>query len=153
MSGPNRRAEVELDFADGRYLFALKIAHLGELQDKCRAGLGEIATRLFSGTPRYEDIYETLRLGLIGGGLAPVPAREVIERYILPLAAPGDPASPLMTAQAVIGAAWFGLDEIKAPGPGKEKAPTSGSTSEPSMVSASASDSRRKKSARSRSGK
>lgn len=153
MSQPNKKAEVELDFADGRYVFALKIAHVGELQDKCRAGLGEIANRVIGGAPRYEDVFETIRLGLIGGGMPPIPARDLVERYILPIADPADPASPLSTAQAILGAAWFGLEEIKTPDTGKEGAPTGGSTSEPSMVSASASASRRKKSARSRSGK
>ena len=43
---PNIAAEIELTWADGTYLFALKLKQIEELQRLCNAGLGEIAQRL-----------------------------------------------------------------------------------------------------------
>lgn len=74
---------VDLDWADGQHRFALPIAQLEELQGKCGAGPMVIARRLEIGTWQYEDIYHTLRLGLIGGGMAPVEALKLTRTYVL----------------------------------------------------------------------
>lgn len=97
---------LDLEFADGSYLFDLKLPQLAELQDKRRAGVFAIYARVLKG--RYtldglpvpvlseaeafaEDLFETIRLGLIGGGrglvdgaevkVSALRARELIERY------------------------------------------------------------------------
>ncbi|MGO1080273.1 gene transfer agent family protein [Inquilinus sp. CA228] len=151
---PNIAAEIELSWADGTYLFALKLKQIEELQRLCGAGLGEIAQRLLVERRwRVSDVVETIRLGLIGGGLPAVRARELIDTYVdgHPLADPRDPANHLMTAQAVITAAYFGVAEATEEPEGKAEAAagdgTDGSTSRPSPDKRSRSASRRSKSA------
>jgi hypothetical protein len=150
---PNIAAEIELKWGDGTYLFALKLKQIEELQRLCSAGLGEIAQRmLVERRWRVGDIVETIRLGLIGGGLPSVRARELVETYIdgHPLADPRDPANHLMTAQAVITAAYFGIEKKDDEPEGKGEAAaveTDSSTSRPSTAKRSRSASRRSKSA------
>lgn len=96
---------VELDFADGTYLFDLKLPQMAELQDKCGAifalyGRVLKGRGLFEGVPvglTWEgeafdrDLFETIRLGLIGGGegmvddqpvkVSPILAKKLVERY------------------------------------------------------------------------
>lgn len=106
---PVPATEIELAIGDGDYLCALKLPQLAELQDKCAAGLLTIYGRMMAG--RYvmgdqavgvphegqaftADVYQTIRLGLIGGGSALVDgahvrvdalaASKVMERYIYP---------------------------------------------------------------------
>jgi hypothetical protein len=117
----NTSAEVVLNWADGAYIFALKAKQIEELQRVCgtannQSGIGEIAARVFAGRMTIQDIYHTIRLGLIGGGMAPVTAMQKVDAYILPLADPSDPSSPWQTAKAVLSAAYFGVEEIKQPG-------------------------------------
>ncbi len=88
------RAELDLHFADGEYLFALKLPQILELQRLCGAGIFAIYGRVLKG--RYVlqdseisfgmpheceayalDVYETIRLGLIGGARGLVNEQEV----------------------------------------------------------------------------
>lgn len=150
---PNIAAEIELKWADGTYLFALKLKQIEELQRLCGAGLGEIAQRLLVERRWFvSDIVETIRLGLVGGGTPAVRARELIETYLegRPLADPRDPANALATAQAIITAAYFGVPERMDEPEGKGDAAadeTDISTSRPSTAKRSRSGSRRSKSA------
>lgn len=101
-------SSVTLAFGDGEYVFRLGLAQLAELQTKCGAGLGRIFARVTKG--RYlaldgttigdpteaewhtSDLYETVRLGLIGGGegvvngarvtVGPVDAKRLADSYI-----------------------------------------------------------------------
>lgn len=75
-------ASVTIAWADGDYTFRLPIGQLRELQDKCGAGPLAIFERLRNGTWMVDDIRETLRLGLIGGGLKPPEALVLIKRYV-----------------------------------------------------------------------
>lgn len=78
-------AEITLDFGDGEYRCRLGLKEIAELQTKCDAGIGLIYSRLMRGRYRdgtgddvvlnpleaifkVQDITETIRLGLIGGG-------------------------------------------------------------------------------------
>lgn len=151
---PNIAAEVELAWADGTYLFALKLKQIEELQRLCGAGLGEIAQRLLVERRwRVSDVVETIRLGLVGGGLPALRARELVDTYVdgRPLADPRDPANSLATAQAIIMAAYFGVAEAAEEPEGKAGAAaddeTDGSTSRPSTAKPSRSAFRRAKSA------
>jgi hypothetical protein len=103
------RTDIELEFADGSYLFALKLPQIVELQRVCGAGIFAIYGRVLKG--RYvmagkefgapheaeaflHDIYETIRQGLIGGGkgrvngedvaVSPGRAKELLETYVHP---------------------------------------------------------------------
>ncbi|PTQ13730.1 hypothetical protein CLG96_00140 [Sphingomonas oleivorans] len=109
MPDPVPPTEIELEFADGDYLFALRIPQLAELQEKCKAGIFTIYGRVLKGRYVFEgeivglaheadayshDLYETIRLGLIGGGrglvdgqavkVGPQEARRLMERYVHP---------------------------------------------------------------------
>lgn len=100
---------LELPFADGSYLFDLKLPQLAELQEKRGCGVFRVYGRIMRG--RYiingepmavtgdaeafaEDIFETIRLGLIGGGrglvdgkeveVSSITARRLVENYAHP---------------------------------------------------------------------
>lgn len=100
----SRSAEVTLTWADGDYLFALKWAQLIELQEKTEAGPYFVLGRLGDGTWRIGDISEVIRLGLIGGGMAPIAALGLVRRYVE--ARP--PMENLQTAQAILAVALMG---------------------------------------------
>lgn len=116
---------LTLHYGDGEYLFDLKLPQLAELQEKRVAGVFKIYGRVLQG--RYlldgeslampaegeafaEDLFETIRLGLIGGGqgmvdgqavaVSALTAKLLVERYSHP--------APLReawaTAAAVLGA-------------------------------------------------
>jgi hypothetical protein len=88
MSLPDKLLWVELQWADGGpngdgYRFDIsKIKHQRELEAKCDAGVQRIMQRLLSGDARVEDYRETIRLGLIGGGLAPDKAIKLVVDYV-----------------------------------------------------------------------
>jgi hypothetical protein len=102
--------QLTLDFADGEYVFRLPVGQIAELQQKCDAGVGEIFGRMCAGrylndkgemllNPalarfKYEDVAETIRLALIGGGggmangeaveVGPVKALQLVRSYVHP---------------------------------------------------------------------
>jgi hypothetical protein len=100
---------LELKYADGDYLFDLPLPQMRELQEKRGCGIFKIYGRLLKG--RYllgetqvampeegeafaEDIFEVIRLGLIGGGkgvvdgkdveVSAIRARTLVENYCHP---------------------------------------------------------------------
>lgn len=75
-------SRVELSWGDGEHVFKLALAQVRELQERCKAGPAEIAERLQSSRWFVDDIRETLRLGLIGGGKTPVEALTLVKRYV-----------------------------------------------------------------------
>lgn len=111
-------SEVTLPWADDEYTFKLRLTGIEELQEKCNAGLGLIANRVMSGEFFIQDIYHTIRIGLIGGGLTPVNAKKLVDRYV-----DGQPITPLdndnnnyQTAKMILSAAYFGVrDEEEEP--------------------------------------
>ncbi|MGE0828940.1 MAG: gene transfer agent family protein [Hyphomonadaceae bacterium] len=111
----SRTAKVELSWADGSYTFRLAIGQLVELQEKCDAGPPTIYNRLVGNAWYLNDIRETLRLGLIGGGMAPAKALSLINRYVddRPL------AENARHAQAVLMALMIGVEDET---PGKAEA-------------------------------
>lgn len=118
---------IELEYADGDYSFDLKLPQIAELQEKRGASLFAIYARTLKG--RYVlpdgsevgaphegeadplDLFEVIRLGLIGGGKgrvndAPVVvddimARKLVERYShnAPLRRAWDLAASIMAAR------------------------------------------------------
>lgn len=126
----SRNASVNLAWADGEYAFRLGIGELEELQEKCDRGPFEIMQRLAAGTWRVAEIRETLRLGLIGGGMPPMEALKLIKRYVddRPL------AHNIQHASAVILAAVLGAPDGEKPGKAraaKIKVPSSQTESSP----------------------
>jgi hypothetical protein len=98
---------IDLDWGDGTYPFCLPLAQLEELQALCDAGPMVIADRLRHGQWRTQDVHQTLRLGLVGGGMEPVRALRLCKLYVLdrPI---GESVVP---ALAVLNAAIFGKPE------------------------------------------
>ncbi len=78
----SRSAEIDINWADGTYRFALKWGELAELQEKTDAGPYVVLQRLHSGAWRIEDVSNTIRLGLIGGGMKPDEALKKVRYYV-----------------------------------------------------------------------
>jgi hypothetical protein len=89
----SRSAKITLEWADGEYDFKLGIGELKELQEKTRrvkntAGEYEYfgPMKLFSMLSGedwlVEHVQESIRIGLIGGGTAPVDALRLVKRYV-----------------------------------------------------------------------
>ncbi len=131
--------KIELEWGDGTYPFALPLAQLEELQRLCDAGPVVIAGRLEAGAWLVGDVYHTVRLGLIGGGVTPVAALHLCKLYVL--ARPW--VENVMPALAVLQAVLVGKPDEpvgKSPAAGEESDPparTESSTSGTSTASAS----------------
>lgn len=153
-------AEIDLKFADGDYLFSLRLPQILELQRACGAGIFTIYGRVLKG--RYvldgglafgipheceafiSDIYETVRQALIGGGkgvvngedvtVNPVRATQLVETYC------HLPAQPLKDtwdlAAAILSVTIEGYEgQKKSPEPVADK-PPKGSTKRKSSQTA-----------------
>jgi hypothetical protein len=127
-------AQVVLGFADNvdpGYTFKLDMKRIEELQSRLGGtGIGVIANRAFAGQFDIRDVYHTIRLGLIGGGMSPTDAQALVDQYVdgCALCPEGDDAAPLPTAQAILQALYFGMDEFKPEGKepaGEPSAPAS----------------------------
>lgn len=79
-----RHAAIDVDWADGTYTFRLGLSEIEELERKRDLSLFEIARRLDPARrdARLSDISEVLRLGLVGGGMAPVDALGKVRKYV-----------------------------------------------------------------------
>lgn len=100
---------VDLKFADSEYHFALLLPQIFELERNCggtdaegfrrgksifqiydeiSAGLGlfdDAPVFLGGGRANAKDIRETIRLGLIGGGISPIDAKQLVDDYCFPV--------------------------------------------------------------------
>jgi hypothetical protein len=127
----SRSASLSLDWADGTYTFRLAWGQISELQEKTGCGPQMLLSRLTDGSWRADDLRETIRLGLVGGGVEPLRALNLVRAYVeqRPLLESVMPARAILTAAlvGVEGEPWPGKDQ-----PGKTKDPdpsTDGSTS------------------------
>lgn len=130
--------KIEIDWSDGTYGFALPLAQIEELQTLCDAGPLTIASRLETGLWKVGDIYHTLRLGLIGGGMEPVLALRLCRLYVLDRPW----LENVVPARAVLQAALLGKPGEpvgKKRRPGKKRAPPAAATE--SSTSAASTDS------------
>ena len=114
---------ISLDWADGHHAFRLAIAQLRELQDKTGVGPAALFDRLASRQWRVDDLRETIRLGLIGGGMDPLDALALVRRYVddRPL------MENVLIAWRILSAALIGPEDDQ---PGKEDAPTAATETE-----------------------
>lgn len=127
----SRSARVTLAWADGEHEFRLPIGRLRELQEICDAGPPVILQRLSASQWKFEDVRETLRLGLIGGGMEPGKALLLVQRYVdeRPLIENVKPAQAVMLA-AIVGVEDEKVGEAEA-AEDKEKASRTGSSPSP----------------------
>ncbi len=104
-----------ISWPDEERRYRLGIGELIELQDKCDAGPAQIFNAISNHSWRVQWVRETIRLGLIGGGLDPVRALALTAKYVTPgslmtcaimaqqiliAALSGDPNDPVGKAQA-----------------------------------------------------
>lgn len=99
-------------WAGGEDQFCLaKVGLILDLEDKCKSGIGMIAARLESGSYGIQDVRETIRLGLIGGGATSERAMVAIKSHVdeQPL------AHSVLVAYEIIRSVIFGVpkdDEV-----------------------------------------
>ncbi|WP_266030423.1 gene transfer agent family protein [Brucella intermedia] len=115
MTKPNLSAEIVLPYGDGDHLFAIKGKQLETLEKLCDATISEISHRVMGMVPKYADLYNVILLGLEGGGMPSVEAKQFMERYFVgkPIASPKDPHSSIVTAAKIMEAVWFGVEDIE----------------------------------------
>jgi len=124
----SRDGSTTFFYGDKEHRFALQIGGLQELEEKCNAGAEEIFRRIAQGRQRTGDLRETIRLGLIGGGMPPADAHLLMARYFDPPSRPKleakEPALRILT-EALVGS----LDEpLGKDAPAGENAPTTTAT-------------------------
>lgn len=140
--------QIELEFADGTYLFRLNLPQIAELETKCGiegkpSGIGAIFARVLKGryvltdgttlgNPeeaeyRVHDITETIRLGLIGGGQGvvnerPVKVDPITARRLVENYVVNRPLKEGWSiAAAILGACCEGYEDPEAPPPKKDE--------------------------------
>lgn len=81
MSAPGAKA---ISWANGedRFCFS-KVGEILDLEEKCGA-IGGVMHRLRNGNWSFSDVRETIRLGLIGGGMSPEKAMAAVNRHVDP---------------------------------------------------------------------
>ncbi|WP_312128090.1 gene transfer agent family protein [Brevundimonas sp.] len=106
----SRNALVEAPFGDGVHRFRLAIGQLEELQEKTDCGPEELWSRVSLGTWRVQDLIQTIRLGLIGGGMDAMSALALVGRYV----DSGNLVSHKPLVQSILGAALVGAPDEDA---------------------------------------
>jgi hypothetical protein len=96
-------------FGDGEKTFAFPTRDLiEELQRKTGQPIGAIFRRFRTSDYALSDVFEVLRLGLVGGGMSPVEADKLVNVYGV-----GRPLSEVFAvADGVITALFFGTEAI-----------------------------------------
>jgi hypothetical protein len=68
-------------FGDGEHAFKLTPELIRELETKC-GPIGALSNRLFARAFSQADLSEIIRLALVGGGVSPKRAHELIVAYV-----------------------------------------------------------------------
>jgi hypothetical protein len=106
---------VDLTWPGGEHCFSLTIDLLRALQLKCDAGPQFILERLTNRRWMVDDVIETIRFGLEGGGMPKDDARKLVNRVF----ADRPITEFVLTAQAILMSALFGQEDDM---PGERKA-------------------------------
>lgn len=134
----NNQGEFTEAWADGTYTFRLTVKGILELEEKCSAPFGKIFTRLNSGQYAVNDIIETIRIGLIGGGMPAADAKKLVDRYAIPV------SENYNIARLIVLASMFGFEAAplgnQTAAAGNEQANASTPLHSPKTPSRSASD-------------
>lgn len=98
---------VDITWAAGEHAFLLGIEQLRALQSKCDAGPAWVLARLASQQWMVDDVVETIRLGLEGGGKSKDEARTLVKNFVedRPL------TESLETARTVLMASLFSSED------------------------------------------
>lgn len=70
-------------FGDAEHAFALDLDLIVELERVTDCGIGRLAARIFGDSYSVADLRQTIRLGLIGGGMEPEDADRLVKVYAL----------------------------------------------------------------------
>lgn len=98
---------IELVWAGGEHSFLLRIDELRALQQKCDAGPEYILNRLHTKQWLVDDVVETIRLALMGGGMASEDCKKIIKQHII-----SQPLSQfVITAQLALANALYGVED------------------------------------------
>lgn len=97
-------------FGDAEYDFRITSPLVIELEHKISAGIGSLCSRVFAKQFALSDIHETIRIALIGGGIAPERAAKLIASYAIDR--PLSEIYPL--AVAILEDLWFGQPNHEA---------------------------------------
>jgi hypothetical protein len=97
-------------FGDAEYTFKFTPGLLFELERKTGAGIGQLCTRVFANAFTHTDLLETIRLSLVGGGVAPKRADELVATYAI--GRPLIEIQPLATA--ILEVLWLGKPKHEA---------------------------------------
>ncbi len=100
---------IDLTWPGGEHTFNLRLAELEGLQEACDAGPEFILNRILAGQWRHADLFETIRFGLIGGGME--------RKDALKLTRAAFDRSPLVSfkiaASSILGHALYGVEDDK----------------------------------------
>lgn len=111
--------KITIIWGDGEHIFRLALKQLSELQDKTGYGPEALYNRVKDGEWFARDLRETIRLGLIGGGMDEVAAAKLMRQYF--------DESPLLkhkpTVTAILLAALLGPpdDQVGKAGRGRKQ--------------------------------
>ena len=74
---------VTIVWANGEDQFCLaKVGYILDLETKCGAPIGVLYQRLGNGSFGLNDVRETIRLGLMGGGMPPDKAMAAVKHHV-----------------------------------------------------------------------
>jgi hypothetical protein len=78
----SRSAKITKFVGDNEYVLRLRIEELIALQEALNVGPYFLSQRLVAGNWFVEDVTQTIRLGLIGGGMRHEEAAKLIRNYV-----------------------------------------------------------------------
>ncbi|WP_421912729.1 gene transfer agent family protein [Mesorhizobium sp.] len=129
----NRHGAIDLDWAGGTHTFRLGLGEIEELEAGVDMSVFLLHAAMSAQVPfsRLKHYSETIRLGLIGGGMKPIEARVLVKRYVdeRPL------SESVALGQVILRAAMERVhsESLEDGEPGEQQAPRSNaSTSAPS---------------------
>lgn len=100
----NRNGVVRCEWGGALRRFRLAIGELEALQEATEVGPFVLGQRLLNGEWRVADVRETIRLGLIGGGMGVVQADRLVDDMASVDIAPSVPVAMAVVAAALRGA-------------------------------------------------
>lgn len=121
---------VTLNWAGGEHDFVLRLGELRALQDRLDSGPDQINERLGLGAWRVDDLFEILRLGLIGAGKTADEAK----RLVIPAFENTPLLELLLPARMVLAAALVGVEDDPVGEVQGEEAPQESGSSPTSMA-------------------
>jgi hypothetical protein len=120
---------IMLDFAGSQYLFRLAIGQWQKLEAEFAMGPAKIYERMHSREWTSADVQKVIKWGLIGGGIPPHHAAEMVRDYVDPL--PLEQSWQL--ARNILQVGWHG-SPLEDDNPSKKENPPERSLEKESMT-------------------